>query len=92
MFEELIGKNVSVSTLFSSYGGEGGSVPASFCGIVLGVKDNFLKMKVSSYNITYVGPTKGVAGWGSSLITQKTEINNEMYFNINTISYIKVEN
>ena len=92
MFEELIGKNVSVSMLFSSYGGEGGSIPTSYTGTVLSVKDNFLKLQVSSYNITYTGPNRGIASWATSIATQKTTTNNEMYFNINSISFIRIEN
>ena len=92
MFEELIGKNVSVSMLFSSYVGDGGSAPTSYTGTLLSVKDNFLKLQVSSYNIAYTGPTRGLASWAASTATQKTTINNIMYLNMNSISSIKIEN
>ena len=93
MFEELIGKNVSVSMLFSGcLGHESGSIPTSYTGTVLSVKDNFLKLQVSSYNITYTGPEQGIAYLATEVVRKKTTTNNEMYFNINSISFIRIEN
>lgn len=90
MFNELIGKNVIVNMLASTYVGEG-MAPCSYFGTMLEVGEKFVKVDVKESGLTFDTVKSGLAGFGSSMLTKREDVNKIMYFNINLISYIKVE-
>ena len=86
MFEELIGKIVTVN-MVAATSGTNTMTSCSYTGQILSVKDNFIKMLVEKSYLTY----DAAKNMTNSAFLKSTEIDKIMYFNVNLLSYIKVE-